>query len=326
MLARKLQEEADDAFARSLQSAEEAAAPVIAPQRQPQPQPKKRNRARGGGAGGNEAWGRGRRLGRGEEDEDNNNEVDDGDAFRDVIAPRPPPQRQAPKARGRGAGGQRGRAGGGRGGGGGFGQHFQDLVRQLGVHQAAALFGGNGDLGLMMGGFGVGAGAAAARAPAAHMPADERLRSLLTRELTAEDYDLLSSLEDKEKKGAGASEAEVSRLPVYCWGESRRKKPRKSSPAMPIKTTSADGKVVWDLVGDSEPQVDQQQQQQLKNDVEKDKDKDKEEEEKCIICMEPFAPSDQVMRLPCQHVFHEACARSWLKVKHSCPIDAISII
>lgn len=332
LLARKLQEEADDAFARSLQSAEEAAVPVmpVIPFPPHQRQPKKRNR------NGNAAWGRGRRLGRGDDDDDNGY-VNDEDEIHEVVAPRPPPPpRQAPKARARAAGGGprggRGRAGA-RGGGGAFaglGQHIQDLVRQLGVQQAMALLGGNGDFGAMMGGFGGGAGAAAVGASAAHMPADGRLRSLLTRELTAEDYDLLSSLQDKEKSGAGASEAEVSLLPVYRWGEGGKgaKKKRRTSPPMPIRTASADGKVVCDLVGDSEPQGDQQQQQQQENEVEEDKEDKEEEEEgdKCIICMEPFAPDEKVMRLPCQHVFHEACARSWLKVKHSCPIDSISII
>ena len=38
----------------------------------------------------------------------------------------------------------------------------------------------------------------------------------------------------------------------------------------------------------------------------------------CTICMEDFTLSEQVRRLPCNHVYHSACIVRWLEmVKHT---------
>ena len=39
----------------------------------------------------------------------------------------------------------------------------------------------------------------------------------------------------------------------------------------------------------------------------------------CPVCTEPYAPGDVTVRLPCGHVFHDACAGAWLKGHNTCP-------
>jgi len=39
----------------------------------------------------------------------------------------------------------------------------------------------------------------------------------------------------------------------------------------------------------------------------------------CPVCTEPYAPGDVAVRLPCGHVFHDACAVAWLKGHNTCP-------
>eukprot|EP00929_Paragymnodinium_shiwhaense_P027485 TRINITY_DN16124_c0_g1_i2.p1 TRINITY_DN16124_c0_g1~~TRINITY_DN16124_c0_g1_i2.p1 ORF type:complete len:266 (+),score=58.81 TRINITY_DN16124_c0_g1_i2:110-907(+) len=43
------------------------------------------------------------------------------------------------------------------------------------------------------------------------------------------------------------------------------------------------------------------------------------DEYKCLICIEDFAAGEEVVTLPCRHLFHADCAREWLKVKLACP-------
>eukprot|EP00929_Paragymnodinium_shiwhaense_P083656 TRINITY_DN44653_c0_g1_i1.p1 TRINITY_DN44653_c0_g1~~TRINITY_DN44653_c0_g1_i1.p1 ORF type:complete len:282 (+),score=51.58 TRINITY_DN44653_c0_g1_i1:94-939(+) len=41
----------------------------------------------------------------------------------------------------------------------------------------------------------------------------------------------------------------------------------------------------------------------------------------CAICMQEFCAREEVMRLPCTHVFHAACAMEWLRRRPVCPLD-----
>jgi hypothetical protein len=42
--------------------------------------------------------------------------------------------------------------------------------------------------------------------------------------------------------------------------------------------------------------------------------------EECAICCEPFAVAQTVVTLPCQHVYHDACAMPWLQRRNLCPL------
>jgi hypothetical protein len=41
--------------------------------------------------------------------------------------------------------------------------------------------------------------------------------------------------------------------------------------------------------------------------------------EMCSFCLELFKPCEQIMTLPCFHVFHEKELREWLAINPSCP-------
>ena len=54
-------------------------------------------------------------------------------------------------------------------------------------------------------------------------------------------------------------------------------------------------------------------------------DKLNEENKKCVICIEDFKDNDNVIFLPCFHVFHPKCITSWLRKKDDCPLCKINI-
>jgi len=40
----------------------------------------------------------------------------------------------------------------------------------------------------------------------------------------------------------------------------------------------------------------------------------------CIICLEEFKNGDEVITLPCFHLYHKECIKDWLKRNNLCPI------
>ncbi|GMI54673.1 hypothetical protein ScalyP_jg4814 [Parmales sp. scaly parma] len=40
----------------------------------------------------------------------------------------------------------------------------------------------------------------------------------------------------------------------------------------------------------------------------------------CSICLEPFEEEERCTKMPCSHVFHGECLRSWLSRQNSCPV------
>ena len=40
----------------------------------------------------------------------------------------------------------------------------------------------------------------------------------------------------------------------------------------------------------------------------------------CVICYDDFKDNDDVIFLPCFHVFHTKCIKEWLKNKNFCPL------
>ncbi|CAM9447670.1 unnamed protein product [Hapterophycus canaliculatus] len=42
-------------------------------------------------------------------------------------------------------------------------------------------------------------------------------------------------------------------------------------------------------------------------------------EKDCIVCQELFAVGATLVRLPCGHLYHEACLLKWLKISNTCP-------
>jgi hypothetical protein len=40
----------------------------------------------------------------------------------------------------------------------------------------------------------------------------------------------------------------------------------------------------------------------------------------CSICLTPVEPAAVIFDLPCNHVFHEGCLKTWLEKKSTCPL------
>ena len=57
----------------------------------------------------------------------------------------------------------------------------------------------------------------------------------------------------------------------------------------------------------------------------KDVSKLEDDKKNCIICLEDFKVGDEVIYLPCLHVFHKDCILDWLKSHDDCPMCKIKI-
>lgn len=42
--------------------------------------------------------------------------------------------------------------------------------------------------------------------------------------------------------------------------------------------------------------------------------------DECVMCLEEFTQGEEVLRLPCSHLFHEGCLGPWLLKSLQCPI------
>ena len=48
---------------------------------------------------------------------------------------------------------------------------------------------------------------------------------------------------------------------------------------------------------------------------------DRDKDTSCSICLSDYIAEDQVIKLPCNHMFHSGCIESWLSVSQLCPVD-----
>eukprot|EP00435_Cladocopium_sp_Y103_P010321 s857_g2.t1 len=39
----------------------------------------------------------------------------------------------------------------------------------------------------------------------------------------------------------------------------------------------------------------------------------------CAVCLEAFEDRQKLLRLPCQHLFHDSCLQPWMESRGSCP-------
>ncbi|KAF9909197.1 hypothetical protein EC991_008958 [Linnemannia zychae] len=46
----------------------------------------------------------------------------------------------------------------------------------------------------------------------------------------------------------------------------------------------------------------------------------------CSVCKDEFAKEDNLLQLPCKHIFHEDCIKPWLKVSGTCPTCRFSLV
>ena len=50
------------------------------------------------------------------------------------------------------------------------------------------------------------------------------------------------------------------------------------------------------------------------------------ENKECLICIENFNDDDDVIKIPCNHIFHKNCIKSWVcEESNKCPICRVEI-
>jgi E3 ubiquitin-protein ligase RNF115/126 len=49
------------------------------------------------------------------------------------------------------------------------------------------------------------------------------------------------------------------------------------------------------------------------------------EKKDCVICLTAFEKGNQVLILPCTHLFHPNCIKDWFKTNNTCPICKFTI-
>ena len=50
------------------------------------------------------------------------------------------------------------------------------------------------------------------------------------------------------------------------------------------------------------------------------------DKKKCTICLENYVDGDDSIALPCIHIFHADCIKTWVKDHNTCPICKKDII
>lgn len=99
----------------------------------------------------------------------------------------------------------------------------------------------------------------------------------------------LDMIERRGNVSRGASDAEISAIPVTSYKDSRAGAPRPASSSAAGRAAGVDDR------------------------------------EKCVICLSEFQDDSKVMRLPCTHIFHDECVARWLRVNKTCPSCKSSI-
>ncbi|KAF9912987.1 hypothetical protein BX616_010188 [Lobosporangium transversale] len=55
-------------------------------------------------------------------------------------------------------------------------------------------------------------------------------------------------------------------------------------------------------------------------------DEELEAKTECSVCKDEFTKEDNLLQLPCKHIFHEDCIKPWLKVSGTCPTCRFSLV
>ena len=122
--------------------------------------------------------------------------------------------------------------------------------------------------------------------------------SLLDRDFTENDYELLSTLDEVTEKH-GASQEQIRGLESESFGDCLKAKRGIASSTDSLEQNTA---ATYDTA--DEPLPLEVPSTCLK----------------CAICLENFTPKDSVKCLPCQHVYHDGCIDQWLSRKSNCPV------
>ncbi|KAJ3324270.1 hypothetical protein HDV06_000309 [Boothiomyces sp. JEL0866] len=53
---------------------------------------------------------------------------------------------------------------------------------------------------------------------------------------------------------------------------------------------------------------------------------DNEEHKECPVCQDDYQIDEELVRLPCKHIFHPNCIINWLKLNGTCPVCRFSLV
>ena len=118
----------------------------------------------------------------------------------------------------------------------------------------------------------------------------------------------------------GAPTELIDALPRVLWGDVVKKvgggsdEVSASSKPAADAASSSQSSAAGDAAGDSSttaPSSEEKAAAALKA--------DDEDTELCAVCLCPYEMQDTLLRLPCEHLFHEACVARWLQQDSSCP-------
>ena len=52
---------------------------------------------------------------------------------------------------------------------------------------------------------------------------------------------------------------------------------------------------------------------------------DNQSNNECCICLQEFISNEEIVELPCNHIYHKQCIEEWLKVNRNCPSCRIDV-
>ena len=146
--------------------------------------------------------------------------------------------------------------------------------------------------------------------------------SLMSREITSQDYELLSELDKGVKSTNTLTDSQLSRLSCF-----RYKRSSKNSDIIDLtqngnenESSKFPGNIICidcDDEKNDDVSLASSSTPQLKN-----RENDKIE---CSICMDAFQDGQMISALPCHHIFHYDCILPKLSQQNSCPIDKFKV-
>ncbi|KAJ3260132.1 hypothetical protein HK103_001208 [Boothiomyces macroporosus] len=51
-----------------------------------------------------------------------------------------------------------------------------------------------------------------------------------------------------------------------------------------------------------------------------------EEHKECPVCQDDYQIDEELISLPCKHIFHPSCIVNWLKLNGTCPVCRFSLV
>jgi hypothetical protein len=132
---------------------------------------------------------------------------------------------------------------------------------------------------------------------------DPRLLELMTRDINANDYELLLDQfgGTQGNKNKGATDAELDAFLVNVTHQKSKKSKKDDIIEIDLCDSKSNKRKHDDII-------------LIDDDNDKKIEYEKEKENECSICLTQFVEGEQISILPCLHKFHKTCITNWLKI------------